>query len=285
MNFHYHETSTGANLCVSSQDQGFIRQVYAGQNHPYLTIAWNRGEEQRVWVDEMPYQLGHGQVLLMIYEHSFRFAKPADITAWQFDRNFYCILDHDAEVGCAGILFYGLPSPMTLTLSSTDNRRLDLLYQVFVDEFATHDNIQGEMLRMLLKRLIIILTRLAKEQHLQHPAQQDEVDIVRQYNLLVEKHFSTLHQVQDYANLLHKSPKTLAHLFRKYSDKTPRQHLRERIAIEAKRLLIYTEKTVAEIGYEIGFQESAHFNRFFKQQVGMAPGRFRQNNRSNHLDK
>ena len=128
---------------------------------------------------------------------------------------------------------------------------------------------------MLLKRLIIVLTRLAKTQHLKEQPQTDEYDLVRQFNLLVEKHYKEFKQVQDYADLLYKSPKTLSNLFGKYSDKTPLQVIRERVATEAKRLLRFTDKPVAEIGYELGYPESAHFGRFFKQVEGISPGAYR----------
>lgn len=275
MNFHYQEAATAAHLYLSSQEFPFMAEAAEGKNAALLTIAWNRGPSQKVWVDDVLYTLEAGDLILLIANHRFRFEQPEQITSWRFNRDFYCIIDHDEEVGCVGIIFYGMPSPMSLALPPDFQRKLDLLYQVFVDEFATHDNIQGEMLRMLLKRLIILLTRLAKQQHLKAAADNKEVDIIRKFNLLVEKNFPRLHQVQDYADLLHKSPKTLSNLFGKYSDKTPLQLIRERIGLEAKRQLRYTDKSVSEIGFELGFQESAHFSRFFKQTIGLSPGKFR----------
>lgn len=69
------------------------------------------------------------------------------------------------------------------------------------------------MLRMMLKRLIIIVTRLAKEQSIEPPMKESDFDIVRKFNIAVENHYKTKHQIQDYADLLNKSPKTLSNLF------------------------------------------------------------------------
>lgn len=265
-----------ADLFLLQEEVALANRLAEKNDRPLLTIAWNRGASQKVVVDEVPYELPAGGVILLIVDHVAEFSKPKDIITWRFNREFYCIIDHDAEVGCAGFLFYGMPSPMLLELDQDHFRKLDLLHQVFVDEFATHDNIQGEMLRMLLKRLIIILTRLAREQHLKIAPAREELATIRRFNLLVEKHYTKLHQVQDYADLLHKSPKTLSNLFRKYSDTTPLKVIRERIALEAKRLLRYTDKPVGEIGYDLGFPESAHFSRFFKGVVGQSPNLFRE---------
>ena len=278
MHYTYKEAGTDAILDVMVADPGLQRrplQQDRGGAKLY-TIIWNSSDKpQSAWVDEVEYPLAPNALMLLIVDHTYRFERPAELTAWRFNREFYCIIDHDAEVGCAGFLFYGFPSPMLLTPDEDTLRKIQLLCPVFVDEFETHDGVQGEMLRMLLKRLIIILTRLGKSALLPKQTAEVEYDVVRQFNMLVEKHFREKHQVADYAALMHKSPKTLSNLFNKLADKTPLQFIRERIALEAKRLLMYTDKSVSEIGYDLGFRESSHFSRFFKSVAGISPSAVR----------
>jgi AraC family transcriptional activator of pobA len=45
--------------------------------------------------------------------------------------------------------------------------------------------------------------------------------------------------------------------------------------VEAKRLLLYTGMTVAEVGYDLGFEDPAYFTRFFAEREGRAPSAFR----------
>jgi AraC family transcriptional regulator, transcriptional activator of pobA len=199
---------------------------------------------------------------------------------WQFNRDFYCIVDHDKEVSCVGFLFYGSRDIFFIELQNEEDKKIEMLLHVFIDEFQTKDNIQAEMLRMLLKRLIIKLTRLARTQQLQDKVKEPDLDIVRQFNLLVENNYRKLHQVQDYANLMHKSPKTLSNLFKIYHSKSPSQVIQERIALEIRRLLIYTDKNLSEIAYELGFEELTHFSRFFKKMMGLSPSEFRESLKS-----
>lgn len=269
--FRYREARTGGNLELWAGDPALQRRPFGPDKNYQLTIAWNRGADQRIFVDDVAYDLPANGLALLIVAHTFRFDRPADVVAWGFNRDFYCVVDHDAEVSCVGFIFYGFPNPMILAPDAALTRKLELLLPVFVDEFQDTDNLQGEMLRMLLKRLIVLITRTAKQQLLPAATPVPEYDLSRQFSLLVEQHFREKHQVADYAALLFKSPKTLSNVFRKLGGKTPLQFIHERIVLEGRRLLLYTDKSVGEIADELGFLEAGHFSRLFRRVAGMAP--------------
>jgi len=73
------------------------------------------------------------------------------------------------------------------------------LFDVFVDEFETHDTIQEEMLRMLLKRLIILCTRWYKDQgEVQY--EQEDLDHIRRFHVLLEQHVRSKQTVAAYTD-------------------------------------------------------------------------------------
>ncbi|WP_431211505.1 helix-turn-helix domain-containing protein [Puia sp. P3] len=165
---------------------------------------------------------------------------------------------------------------MFIRLDKKEQGKMELLFQVFLDEFEDRDHIQGEMMQVLLKRLIIIITRLAKRQYLNEAAlTEDKLDLVRQYNLLVEKNYKKEHQVKFYADRLNKSPKTLSNVFALYNHKSPQQVIHERVLQEAKRLLFYTGKSAKEVAADMGFEDATHFSKFFKKKSGTTPSEFR----------
>jgi AraC family transcriptional regulator, transcriptional activator of pobA len=276
MLYSIQESHTNGWLSLRIQESSFDKFFFQKREERYLTVTWNRGEDQCIWVDEVQYNFPKNSVLCLMVNQSFRFQKPTEVVAWQFNREFYCIVDHDREVSCVGFLFYGLPDLMFIHIDKTQQERLGLLLKVFEDEFKSKDNIQAEMLRMLLKRLIIILTRLAKEQAPGFPKKENHYDLVRKFNLAVENHYKNQHQVQFYADLLNKSPKTLSNLFALYQQPSPLSIVHSRISLEAKRLLKYTDKSSKEIAFELGFEEIAHFSRFFKSKEGVSPTRFKE---------
>jgi len=81
--------------------------------------------------------------------------------------------------------------------------------------------------------------------------------------------------VSDYAELLHKSPKTLSNLFNKHTDKTPLKIINERRMLEARRLLKYTDVSIQEIADELNFADAQAFSNFFKKKDKISPSQFR----------
>ena len=145
-----------------------------------------------------------------------------------------------------------------------------------MEDMQQRDRMQGEMLRTLLKRLIIKSTRMAKAQtNSYEKLTEEKLDIVRQFNLLLEMHYKMEHEVNFYAAGLNKSPKTLTNLFHMAGYPSPLNLIHKRIILEAKRYLHYTNKSGKEIGYELGFESPAHFSRFFKLKTGNNLSEFR----------
>lgn len=102
-----------------------------------------------------------------------------------------------------------------------------------------------------------------------------DYDILMRYKELVERNFREQKVMEFYAGAIGISAQRLNQACRARSGKTASEILHERTIIEAKRCLLYMEKTVAEIGYDLGFDDPAYFSRFFSQRVGQPPGAYR----------
>jgi hypothetical protein len=86
---------------------------------------------------------------------------------------------------------------------------------MFAIEMESKDDLQNDMLLMMLKRLLILYAYRANELT---TFDKSQLDIVREYNYLVESNFKTKHQVADYAEMLNKSPKHYL-IYSKYNEK------------------------------------------------------------------
>ena len=192
-----------------------------------------------------------------------------------FNREFYCIHTNDSEVSCNGLLFFGSDFTPTLQLSEGETDTLRTLFTVLSEEFDIHDTGKEEMLRILLKRFIIRCTRMANNQLVKNGDNQTETDLIRHFNVLVEEHFKSKKRVSDYAELLFKSPKTIANVFSKNSEYTPLEVIHNRVILEAKRMLLYTDNSAKQIGSELGYDDPAQFSKLFKKQTGTTTTEFK----------
>jgi len=241
-----------------------------------LTILWFESESNILTIDGKEYVFGKNQIVFLTEFHKVTVNHIEKIRFLRFNRPFYCILDHDTEVGCKGILFFGASQLPVIQIPENELEQFEILWKMFSIEMQSKDNLQIDMLQMMLKRYLILCTRLFKAQE-HYPKENIESDIVREFNFLVEQHFKSKHSVADYAELLNKSPKTLSNIFSKLGSKTPLQFIHERKMLEARRLLRYSELQIQEIAYEIGYEDIQTFSRFFKKNEGVSPSSFKEN--------
>lgn len=244
-----------------------------------LTILWNTKGSTRLLVDDVACSVQENQMLFLTEFHKVEVQEIGEVRLVRFNRAFYCILDHDSEVSCKGILFFGAAGVPVVDIPAQELEKFDVLWKMFSIEMTSRDHLQIEMLQMMLKRLLILSTRIYREEQHVDSMKTNQLDIVREFNFLVEKHFKTRHNVADYAAMLHKSPKTLANYFARYNQKTPLQIIQDRILLEARRLLHYTDQSIKEIAYELGFEDIQTFSRFFRNKEGVSPSDYRESSR------
>lgn len=265
------EFSTNAILKVSNHS--LLESYKNGQQIGLYTFIISNNSDIKITVDNVPLTLKPHQILALTPIQHFQYIDGKDCVVYQFNREFYCIKDHDKEVGCAGVLFFGNDFIPVITLDKKEQDKFNLLHDVLLDEIETKDTIQAEMLRMLLARFIIKTTRILKANTFETPSKASD-DTLRQYNFLVETHFKASHKVSFYADLLNKSAKTLSNSFAKLGQ-SPLKIIHERLVLETKRQLMYTNKTAKEIAYDIGFEDASHLSRLFKKQTNLTLSEFK----------
>ena len=99
--------------------------------------------------------------------------------------------------------------------------------------------------------------------------------LVKDFKALLEQRFNTWHSSSAYAEALNVSPDHLNRVVRSTTGKTAKEHVQARITVGAKRLLFFTDMSIKEIGYDLGFSEPGNFSAFFKKCTGHPPSHYR----------
>lgn len=194
-----------------------------------------------------------------------------------YNRDFYCIQIHDAEVACDGLLFNNINKMPMVRVAEEEIMAIDPLFNCIDEEFGLNDTSQEEMIRTYLKQLLIKSTRIWKKQHLGQELLQsnNELDFFRRFSVLVDAYYKEKHSVADYADLLSMAAKTITNKFKRLNLPQPNEVIKDRIMLEAKRLLIHTSLTAKEIAYQLGYEDPAYFSRQFLQKTGESPSNFK----------
>ena len=239
-------------------------------------FIWVQSGTLTLEIDHIPMRLEKDEIVTLTPLHHLEVKEvDGEYLTFVFNSNFYCIYGHDNEVSCNGFLFYGSSQVMRLALSAGQSSNLHDIVRIFRQESVIHDNLQEEMLRIVLKRFIITCTRIARQRFGVGQEKEKTFDIIRQYYVLVDRHFKEKKQVQDYADILCRSPKTLSNLFSTCGLPSPLRVIHERIEAEAMRLLLYTRKSAKEISSILGFEDLSAFSRFFKKMTGESVSDYR----------
>ncbi|MEP6556417.1 MAG: helix-turn-helix transcriptional regulator, partial [Ferruginibacter sp.] len=193
-----------------------------------------------------------------------------------YNRDFYCVEIHDKEVSCDGILYNNVYEMPAIALSEIESSTIQHILEDIKQEINNEDVANEEMIRILLKQIIIKATRIWKAKHqLNEPVKNTEIEFLRKFSLLVEIHFKNLHTVADYSKLLFVTPKNLNKKVTQFGNQSPNEIIKDRIILEAKRLLAHTTLTIKEIGYSLGYEDDAYFIRLFTKQTDTSPQQFR----------
>lgn len=239
-------------------------------------FIWVQSGTLTLEIDHIPMRLEKDEIVTLTPLHHLEVKEvDGEYLTFVFNSNFYCIYGHDNEVSCNGFLFYGSSQVMRLALSAGQSSNLHDIVRIFRQESVIHDNLQEEMLRIVLKRFIITCTRIARQRFGVGQEKEKTFDIIRQYYVLVDRHFKEKKQVQDYAEILCRSPKTLSNLFSTCGLPSPLRVIHDRIEAEAMRLLLYTHKSAKEISSILGFEDLSAFSRFFKKMTGESVSDYR----------
>ncbi|WP_417668049.1 helix-turn-helix domain-containing protein [Roseibium sp.] len=95
------------------------------------------------------------------------------------------------------------------------------------------------------------------------------------FRSLVEEYYRKERGPEFYAREMGMTTQRLNRYCRLFTDRTAAQTIRDRLILEARRLLAFSDLGITEIAYELGYDDPAYFSRVFRKEVGESPQEFR----------
>lgn len=126
-----------------------------------------------------------------------------------------------------------------------------------------------------LMLLLVALLRTRSQRILDRQLGEAQASEFRRFRAFVEGNFRKPYGVAEIARRLGLTPNRLHAVTMRAVGRGPLAVLHDRIMLEAKRELMFTDKRVADIAFDCGFEDPAHFSRFFAQRAGLSPRAYR----------
>ncbi|WP_426059471.1 helix-turn-helix domain-containing protein [Hymenobacter sp. B1770] len=238
----------------------------------YLMLYITKGTGTHT-VDLVTYELRPGSVF---------FLAPGQVHHWElgvdargyvvfFDTDFY--LFRYPGNGLYEYPFFDSTHPPVLYLPPAE-AEIRPLVERLLSEYQTPQPNQAAVFRSYLH----LCLELAARHYPALPAAEASPALqqIRQFGALLNQHYRTKRSVSDYAALLHVSANHLNALCRRVLNKTASTLIHERVVVEAQRLLSHSGLGVAQVAYELGFEDASYFVRYFRKYTGTTPEAFRQ---------
>ncbi|RZL40566.1 MAG: AraC family transcriptional regulator, partial [Pedobacter sp.] len=234
-------------------------------------------------IDFKKFEVKEGLIYFMIpgQVHSWEFEKEPEGYIINFSSDYLSnfLLKPDYLNGFS--FFSGQPDQQVLQLSDPVQQVIVNGFEDILKEAKSETPINDDLVKTLLLRIFI---EIARDQNasLTNNKHSYNHTLLQNFKNLIETNFATLRLPKQYANLLYITPNHLNALCKDVLGVSAGTLIRDRVILEAKRLLINLDLLVAEIADKLNFEDQSYFVKFFKKHEGVTPEKFRKLNTSNH---
>ena len=251
-------------------------QVDAVHKHTFYEVLWIDRGESRQTIDYQTFD---------IKEHSLFIISPGQLhqfESWQqlrggvimFTSDFFLIDQQDRDRLFELSFLDNFYTNPNLKLEEDGYQEIRRTISLMIEEDARRDS-SPAILRSLLQVLLLQVQRNADRQtHRSVPKRQ--IILYKKFKMLVDNRFQQVWRANDYAAKLNITPHHLNRVVKLVTGKTSTEVIRDRSLLEAKRWLIFSDRSVNEIAAALGYFDSSYFAKIFRKSIGHSPLVFRE---------
>lgn len=242
----------------------------------YSVIIFEKGAGVHV-IDFVNYHIQPNRIFLINYGqvHSWIKLKEAKGYIINFTKEFYNLI----YTGNNKIKSDLISSEITpyIDIDQKTMSEWKQLAELIKDEYQAEKREYKELICIYLKAILVKYRRNHNNCTSEGTISKSDrkTVLIQQFNELVNLKFKQWKFPKQYAEELHITSNYLNMIVKKSLGWSAGYIIRERIVLEAKRLLQSTDLTVAEIGAELGFTDKSNFNKYFKGYVNLTPENYR----------
>lgn len=241
----------------------------------YHLVYFTKGKGYHT-IDFQKFAVKTGQIYFMVpgQVHSWHFEGATDGYIVHFNDSLFRSFLHNSHYLEQFPFFSGLSNEGVCQLAINVQGEIVACFEKLLEETSNNAAQNLDMIRILLMQIFILVYRSCSGAE-QKRVPQQKLLLLRNFQQAIEKLYRTVRLPKEYAELLYVTPNHLNALCQDLLGKTAGELIRDRVLLEAKRLLTNAGMSVTEIAYDLNFTDNSYFNRFFKKYAGCTPDEFR----------
>lgn len=241
----------------------------------YHLVYFSKGSGSHS-IDFVNFPVGPGQVYFMIpgQVHSWDFNAMPDGYIVNFSEQFIQSLVAHPRYLDQFNFFSGIAKEQVIDIPKENRKQVEAILETIVREGNSKEDLKDDFARTALLQFFILVNRnTQKETHVQ--GGNYNAILLQNFQRLIDQHYKEKKLTKDYAAMLYITPNHLNALCKDATGRSAGELIRDRIILEAKRLLVNAGMTIAEIADELAFEDNSYFSKFFKKYTGTTPEVFR----------
>lgn len=174
--------------------------------------------------------------------------------------------------------YYSFKNPPIVNITLDQILTVKSQFMEINQEYYSDLPLKRQKLASLLNTVYIDLSRHYIElEPKKEVVSMSYISTLRALEKLIDLYYKDQKSAKFYADALNVSSKHLNRILRTTLNKTTTQIISERVMLEAKRLMVHSYNTLAEISEILGYEDYAHFSKVFKKNSGITPKSFKRN--------
>lgn len=253
----------------------FMKELDVAHRHNYNMILLNENNSGSQLIDFKESEIAPFSITCLHYGQIHKWLDYSKIEGYiiVFENDFFALRHQNYELSEFSFLTYRHKIPYA-KVSQEQFKNLKSIALWMLNEFNGKRINFDKHLYSLLNLLLLELDRLF-EPSSNNTEFTQSLQLIYHFEELIDKYYREKHFVKDYASILHVRPNYLNAVCNEITKSSAGDLIRNRIILEAKRLLIHEKKTASEIAYELGFTDNSYFGRFFKKYENNTPDGFK----------
>ncbi|PJG85231.1 4-hydroxyphenylacetate catabolism regulatory protein HpaA [Conservatibacter flavescens] len=153
--------------------------------------------------------------------------------------------------------------------------QMEYIFTALANEYKENIEEKQTALRLYAKLILLSIYRLAQNNQVAYTPKNNELKLFNEFNFLIEENFKNNWKIPQYLEKLCITESRLNAICQRFSTESAKRIIIERQIQEAKRKLLFTQDSIYQIAYELGFKDPSYFSRFFLKETKLSPKKFR----------